>query len=345
VDNLTHSLFALTLSNLGLRRMGRGATASLVIASSIPDIEVVTALTGGRVSYLVAHRGPSHGPLGLLLAFVAAGAVWAYQRIRGQARRDLATFWKLTLVAAIGIVGHVAMDLFTSYGTRALSPFVDTWFGVDWMPIVDVYLIVILTAGLVAGAVRPSLRVRFAIVALVLMAGNYSLRAGTHAMAIRSAVSRQQTALAPVPVATPGVVFHYRNLSQRSELPAALPTPLSPFEWRVITRTRTGFEVAQYNVLKPDAVVNPIEFPDESGPEIERAVTARMAQVFLDFSRFPAADSMQHRAGGATVHWYDLRFAERPVTSGDGRQHTSPFAVWIRLSPTGDILGQGLGPG
>ncbi len=86
VDNITHSLFAVTLANAGLRRAGRGTTATLVIASNIPDIEVLTAFTGGRLAYLAAHRGPTHGPLALALALAAAAVVWLVQRIRG--RRD-----------------------------------------------------------------------------------------------------------------------------------------------------------------------------------------------------------------------------------------------------------------
>ena len=54
---------------------------------------------------------------------------------------------------------------------------------------------------------------------------------------------------------------------------------------------------------------------------------------------------MTHRNGDVTVHWYDMRFAERVVAPADGRAHTSPFGAWVRLSPTGSIVGQGLGPG
>jgi hypothetical protein len=78
---------------------------------------------------------------------------------------------------------------------------------------------------------------------------------------------------------------------------------------------------------------------------IARAASAQVARVFLEFSRFPAADQIRHRNGDTSVHWYDMRFAEPSRGAGDGRHYTSPFAVWIRLSPSGRIVGQGLGPG
>ena len=188
MDNITHSLFAVTLANAGLRRAGRGTTAALVIASNIPDIEVLTAFTGGRVGYLAAHRGPTHGPLALALALAAAAVVWLVQRVRG--RRDgAASMPALVAASVVGVVGHIAMDLATSYGTRVLSPFRDTWYGVDWMPIVDIFLWGVLAGLLAAGIARPERRGALAVAALVLTAGNYALRAGAHQAALREAVA------------------------------------------------------------------------------------------------------------------------------------------------------------
>jgi membrane-bound metal-dependent hydrolase YbcI (DUF457 family) len=345
VDNLTHSLAALTFANAGLRRAGRGATAALLIGSNIPDIEIFTTITGGRVAYLAAHRGPTHGLLGLPLALLTAAVVWLYLRARRQPAAECASFASLVAMASIGVVGHIAMDFATSYGTRVLSPFVDTWFGVDWMPIIDIYLLAILLVGLLVTAARPAWRSRIAAIVMLLTAGDYLMRAGAHEAALKAAVARQETRLAAGASERPGTVFHYLNTSHPSAVPAALPTLLSPFRWRVITRTPRGFEVGEVNLLSPHAVVEPIAFPDEAGPTIDRASAAPLAQVFLDFSRFPAAETIRHRDGNVTVHWYDLRFAERAEDEGDGRRHTSPFAVWIRLSPTGAVLGQGLGPG
>jgi membrane-bound metal-dependent hydrolase YbcI (DUF457 family) len=346
VDNITHSLFALTLANAGLRRPGRGATAALVVASNIPDIEVLTTLTGGRVGYLAAHRGASHGPFSLLLGVGVAGAVWAAQRLRGRRPADAAGFWSLVAVSLIGIAGHVALDFATSYGTRVLSPFAGTWYGVDWMPIIDGYLLLLLVAGLAATAVVPARRAAIAAVVLVLMAGDYGFRATAHHVALEAAVARQQAALpgAGRP-AQPGTVFHYLGTAHRSALPAALPTLGSPLRWRLITRTAEGYEVSEVNLLSPGRATDVLTFPDQSGPLVARASTAPLARVFLGFSRFPAAETIHHRGGDVTVHWYDLRFAQKPAVPGDGHRPTSPFAVWVRVSPTGAIVGQGLGPG
>ncbi len=343
MDNITHSLFALTLANAGLRRAGRGTTAALVIASNIPDIEILTAFTGGRVAYLAAHRGPTHGPLALALALAAAAVVWLVQRIRG--RRDgAASVPALVAASMIGVVGHVAMDLATSYGTRVLSPFRDTWYGVDWLPIVDVYLWAVLAGLLAAGIARPERRRRLAIAALVLTAGNYALRAGAHEAALREAVAIETRAV-PGSSPRPHFAFSYLGPGAPAALPAALPTLGSPFRWRLITRLPSGFAVREVDLLRRRDVGDPIVFPDEHSAPVERAALAPIARTFLAFSRFPSADAMTHRNGDVTVHWYDMRFAERVVAPADGRAYTSPFGAWVRLSPNGSIVGQGLGPG
>ena len=343
MDNITHSLFAVTLANAGLRRAGRGTTALLVIASNIPDIEILTAFTGGRVSYLATHRGPTHGPLALALALVAAGVVWLVQRIRG--RRDgAASVSALAAASVIGVVGHVAMDLATSYGTRVLSPFLETWYGVDWMPIVDIYLWAMLAGLLAAGAARPDFRRRFAVAALVLMAGHYALRAVAHQVALGEAVAIETRAL---PGSSPRVesAFHYRYADDPARLPAALPTLWSPFRWRLVTRVPGGFEVADFDLIGRSRDGDVIVFPDERGAIVERAALAPVARTFLAFSRFPAAETMTHRNGDVTVHWYDVRFAQRHTAAGDGRTHSSPFGAWVRLAPDGSVVAQGLGPG
>jgi hypothetical protein len=46
LDNLTHSLFALTLARSPLGRAGRGTTATLLLASNAPDIDIVTTAAG-----------------------------------------------------------------------------------------------------------------------------------------------------------------------------------------------------------------------------------------------------------------------------------------------------------
>jgi inner membrane protein len=152
LDNLTHTLFAITLGRTPLGRAGRGTTAALVLASNAPDIDFV-ATAGGAVNYLRWHRGPTHGPLGIVgLGVATAALVWAGQRLKRRTDESPdAPFPMLVAISMIGVVFHILMDLPTSYGLRILSPFDWHWFAWDWMPIVDIYLLIVLMAGLLFG--------------------------------------------------------------------------------------------------------------------------------------------------------------------------------------------------
>jgi Predicted membrane-bound metal-dependent hydrolase (DUF457). len=80
VDNITHSLFGWTLARAGLGRRAPYATATLILASNAPDIDIVAGLRSG-VDYLAVHRGPTHGPLGVIgLGLVTAGIISAWAR-------------------------------------------------------------------------------------------------------------------------------------------------------------------------------------------------------------------------------------------------------------------------
>ena len=65
MDNLTHTLFAVTLGRTPLGRAGRGTTTALVLASNAPGHRH-RHRGARRVAYLQWHRGPTHGPLGII---------------------------------------------------------------------------------------------------------------------------------------------------------------------------------------------------------------------------------------------------------------------------------------
>ena len=78
MDNLTHSLFGVTLARTPLGRAGRGATAALVLASNAPDVDIL-ATAGGAMKYLEWHRGLTHGPLGVVgLIVVVLVVLWLF---------------------------------------------------------------------------------------------------------------------------------------------------------------------------------------------------------------------------------------------------------------------------
>jgi membrane-bound metal-dependent hydrolase YbcI (DUF457 family) len=90
VDSLTHSLFAVTLGRTSLGQ-GGGTTLALVVASNMPDIDIV-ATGWDALEYLRWHRGPTHGRLAIVvLALPAAAIAWLWNEFQG--KRTGARLW------------------------------------------------------------------------------------------------------------------------------------------------------------------------------------------------------------------------------------------------------------
>jgi membrane-bound metal-dependent hydrolase YbcI (DUF457 family) len=368
LDNLTHSLFAVTLGRTPLGRAGRGTTAALLLASNAPDVDIVMT-AGGALKYLEWHRGMTHGPLGLAgLSLFTAVIVEGARRLvpRWRRREGDASFGMLVAVALVGTICHVLMDLPTSYGTRIFSPFNWRWYGADWMPIVDVYLLVVLASGLMfARPTRkaPGAKRRNAVVVLTLMAANYGMRGYAHHQAIDLAPRLFGPTLPPRcdPPADGFALLDSWPNPQPSPPPpgrrclieiAAMPTFSSPFEWRIVARMSNAYEVHEVNVLDvrvreadDEAVFwrQVLRYPNIWTPTAERAATTRAGRVFLGFSRFPAARTAVDAQGGATVRITDVRFVGGPLAVEQPPRRIQPFTAVIRFDPSGQVVSEGLG--
>src|SRR5437764_14642273 len=96
LDNLTHTLTGLALSRAGLNRLTPRATAVLLLAANIPDIDVISS-AWGSLAYLNYHRHLTHS---LLLAPAMAALPLLLARV---AARE----WKMAyLVSLAGVASH-----------------------------------------------------------------------------------------------------------------------------------------------------------------------------------------------------------------------------------------------
>ena len=387
MDNVTHTLFALTLARTRLGRGGRGTTPALVVASNAPDIDIVATL-GGGANYLAWHRGPTHGLIGIVgLGLVTAGLVWIGRRVLdsmrpeperrplgiepgdgrswdarsgGPMRLNLdrsadAPFTTLLLASLVGVLAHILMDLPTSYGTRLLSPFSWRWYAADLLPIVDIYLWIVLAAGLVLGRRSADAGRRWAATALVFMAVNYGGRAIAHQQALNLA-DRLFGATLPPPcdsLASGSLVEAWpRTVASRgagapcTADTAALPIFLSPFQWRVIRRLPDAYWVYDVDILDraPSSARSGgrgVMMANLWTPDVLEAATTRTVQAFLGFSRFPAAAVSFDPGRITTVRFTDLRFAVIDLDRDVRRP--APFTLTVRFGPDHQILQERLG--
>ena len=199
---------------------------------------------------------------------ITAGLVWMGRRLYDQrspskdggSHEQDASFGMLIAVSIVGVLLHVLMDLPTSYGTRLLSPFDWHWFAVDWMPIVDIYLLMALVIGLLGRSTPAQRRAKAAFV-LLLMATNYGVRAAAHHQALEVAPRLFGPTLPPPcdpPAAATPIIDRWPRAAVPSSPPPgkrclvemiAMPSFTSPFSWRIIAQMSNAFEIHDIDLL------------------------------------------------------------------------------------------------
>lgn len=143
MDNICHSLVGVAAARAGLDTTTRFATATLVVAANLPDIDVLAFAT--EIPSVAIRRGWTHGVLAeALLPIACAGVIWAV----GRRPQDSARFGPLLLLSYIGVLSHVFLDYLNNYGVRLLMPFSGRWFYGDAVFILDVWLWLMLGAGI-----------------------------------------------------------------------------------------------------------------------------------------------------------------------------------------------------
>ena len=247
------------------------------------------------------------------------------------------------------------MDLPTSYGTRLLSPFDWHWFAVDWMPIVDIYLLMVLVAGLlVRRGVAGGDGAASAAIVLTFMAANYGVRGGAHhrrSSAGAAAVRPDAAAAAAIPASAERLIDRGRarvpspppRTGTRCLVEiAAMPTFMSPFSWRIIAHCRTPTRsatsicsTARFRTADatPRAVAMTLRYPEFWTPAVwHRGRDAARPGRFSGSRASRPRDRPSIGTATTTVRWTDMRFAARS-RRGDQVGRARLFTAVVRIGP------------
>lgn len=137
MDNVTHTLIGVTLAK-ALPRKTQGATRAVlwtaVIGSNLPDFDFVHSLIagGGKLAYLLHHRGHTHTLLFTLVGGVIAAVAGA--RI---AKIPVARWPEFFLLGWVACLLHILADFGNNYGVHPFAPFSNRWFYGDAIFIIE----------------------------------------------------------------------------------------------------------------------------------------------------------------------------------------------------------------
>lgn len=283
MDNVTHTLFGLALAASGLsKRVGRGTTATIVLASNMPDVDIVFALFQGEQGMLL-RRGLTHSVLLLpLFALVLALLMKVFFR-----RQKLLALFFLSMLA---LAGHLFLDLLNSYGVVLLYPLSMKRFELAWTFIIDLWLAGLMAVPLLLGAAfRKRWRKEYFGQAALTLAFLYiGLCAFAHERA-SILLNRMSHSSAAAPQ------FEY-----------VFPEVFGPRYFRGVQRTGNLYKVYLIDSWSGKSVLK-IETETQDGdPRVEKAKNDPLAQRLLWFFKAPVWNVEED---GTTVSVFDLRFS------------------------------------
>jgi inner membrane protein len=276
------------LGEAGLKRHTRYGSATLMIASNLPDLDVLAFLSSTPA--VAIRRGWTHGVAAQALLPIALTAVMLLvARVRPGPPARAA--WLLAL-SYLGVLSHVYLDLLNNYGVRLLAPLDWRWFYGDAAFIIDPWLWLTLGLG-----------VRFA------------LRRRSPSPA-RAAVAVASLYIAAMCVTAWLAEDHVADIwrAARSSEPRAVmvgPVPVSPFHRQIIIDARDHYETGAFSWLGRSATFDSTRVPKNDRDP--RAVAAREApniRGFLVWSRFPYW-TFEPTPDGTLVSVSDMRFGGR----------------------------------
>lgn len=174
MDNVTHTLAGLLLGDAALQLRSRSphrarpkrAPASTVLlvsalANNAPDLDLLyLGITGGKLGYLLHHRGHTHTlvaavvlvPVCLALAALVERARFALKRDQSRTSHVWAHATELSAIAAAGVGLHQLMDFGNNYGVHPWWPLSNHWYYGDAVFIVEPWLLALLSGALFGAA-------------------------------------------------------------------------------------------------------------------------------------------------------------------------------------------------
>jgi len=327
MDIATHALASYVIARGFFPRRRWPVMVGMLFAGTVADVDLVSALFGPS-AYFAWRRTYTHSLLGTVVVILLA-VLFTRALARKNTEQPVTLFWPMFLAAGV----HVLLDLLQSEGVMLLWPFRATRFAANWLPTIDLWILVLLIGGILLpelfrlvtseiGAKNEGPRGRNgAIVALVLLVFYVGGRAVLH--------SSSNALLEP---------RSYHGESAR--LVGSYPDSFSLVTWHGVVETaslicQAEVPVGLGRVFDPESV--DCHHKPEPSAELDAIPKTRLAQRYISGVPFPRAvvektqtgyeiviRSMRDVVEGETYHRLAARFLVNPDFSVSSQE-----LVWI----------------
>ena len=284
MDTVSHVIFGFGLGALAqidpvISNDSTLSTAVLigtVVGSNAPDVDFMYRLKG-KSCYYRNHRGLSHSlPAIPILSLLLSTFILIL--FPGTSFSHL-FFWTL-----LAVTFHVLFDIFNVNGTQALRPFSLKWISLDFLPLVDPYIIMIHILGF---SLLPFYAPGSVFSIIYLGIAFYLLIRLISALLLKRKLK-----------------LHFSNALQIKLIPKT-----APFKWSVLIETDMDFLFGSYSqgdLWVEHTFSKKIDYPElvlysSKDPKVD---------YFLRSTHY-AYPFVQKRKSGYFIYWKDLRFRNK----------------------------------
>ena len=314
MDSLTQATLGAAVAYAGWHsQLKRRSLLWGAALGTLPDLDVIAFPWLDAVDRLYWHRGASHGWLFVLLASVGIG--WGLQRIY---KNEGLTGTRAFVVTLLVLATHVAIDLFTVYGTQILAPFSRQGFGTNNLFIIDPFYTLPLLLGIGIAAVVGASRIgpRANLIGLLLSTGYvlWSFASQARAEAVFKRALEEQ-----------GLKLHESQTSA---------TPFNTVLWRHLAKVDGGYLLGYWSWFDADESVAFTFIPRRD----ELVAEVRDTRAFQVVDWFSQGYWMVAPHNGA-LQISDLRFGETRPSAGAPPDTWEFVFSWIVGPPANDPSG------
>lgn len=312
------------------KAVGKWGTIAGVTSALLPDIDWPLYLFGNELLLIKYHRWI----LNSIFCIPLFALILAYIFVKIS---HIKRFWVFFCICTFALLGHLFLDLITSYGTMIFSPFSNKRFSLDLVFIIDASFTAILLIPLVLSYFLKRRATLICSLSLILLIPYIGLCGIYHHRAVKSAHK------------------FIKELKTEYKKMASLPQPTSPFKWLNLIETqdivyqgyldflrKPGEKSKIYSDSFWDRFFSKYNSPQEvryrtfkrlqPSPWVQKALTLDEVTDFYEFARFPIV-RYRKIGGHHFVKFVDLRF------SAPGMRN--PFLYVVEFSPEGQVVKQG----
>jgi len=299
MDNATHTLTGAMLARVGVDRWCPRAAWLLMIASNLPDADIVTRIEDS-LTYLDYHRHLTHAVA--MSPLVAIATVLLVRVFSKGAFPYVRSFF----VALLGVFAHLAFDATNMYGIRLALPGSAKWYELDALPVVDPWIMAVLLLAVAAPFLSRLINseigskggpgrgwAAFALSFILLYTG---ARVVLHGRAIAALESRMY-------------------LGEEPRLVAAWPAPFNPFHWTGYAEGKNFQTLHTLDLNEEfDPVAGRVFYKPDNTAALDAARKTVTMERFFHFAQYPVwrIVPLAEPQGALRVQAGDLRFGAPP---------------------------------